>query len=180
MSLLTPAEVQAFGVGLALASSDLQTLIDREEAELVRRYGAHASAAPFTETARGSGRNLYLKRPIASVSSVTEYLFLGDTAPSVLTVSDYFVWGEQGRLERIMTANQWGQIAVVVYTPIDDTDVRKSVLLELVRIGSEQSASSGGGSVSGLSFSISGDTSAAGGWDTQRAAQYARLGWLSQ
>lgn len=175
MSLLTPAEVQAYGVGLALSTSDLQTVIDQEEAEIVRRFGSAAGAR--TETVRGGASSIFLKRAISSVSAVSEYYYLGDTA-TALASTDYYVWGDEGRIERILTAGKWGALISVTYTPVDDTLLRKSVLLDLIRIATEQPTS--GESVSGLSFSIGASGGDTAGYIDQRAAAYARLGWYDR
>jgi hypothetical protein len=184
MSLLTVAQAQALGAGLALSSTDLQTIIDREEAELVRRFGAHYSASPLTETAHGGGHAIYLKRQIGAITSIVEYLYPGDTAPTTLVAADYYVWGQEGRIERLpygtTAASCWGKVITVVYTPIDDSDLRRMVLIELLRIATEQTTSGGGG-VAGLGFSVTAGGDATGAnWARQREAQYARLGWLSR
>lgn len=176
MSLLTPAQAQAQGVGLGLDDATLAGIIAAEEAEIVRRFGANAPG-PVVETLRGGGKSLYLKRALASVTSVVETLVLGDTVSTTLTTYDYYPWLPEGRLERLDAL--WGALVVVTYVPADDTSLRTSVLLELVRIATEQTA--GGGSVSGLGYSITSAGSADGSaWQRQRGAQYARLGWLSQ
>lgn len=175
MSLLTIAEVQALGIGVGLSDATLQSIIDREESELTRLFG-DASAAR-TETTKGGGCSVFLRRAISSVSSISEYYYMGDTA-TVLIATDYYVWGDEGRIERISTASKWGALVAVTYTPVDDTNLRKSVLLELIRIGSEESVS-GGESVSGLGFSV-GATSTASALTNPRAALYARMGWLDR
>lgn len=182
-SLLTPADLQALGIGLDLSTSALQSVIDAEEAELNRRFGT--VAGPIVESLKGGRKSLYLKRAVTSITSIVEYLYLGDIAPVALTTLDYYVWNDEGRIERVpwgSTASScWGGLAVVTYVPTDDTSLRKSVLTELVRIGTEQPASSGTGeSVAGLGFSVGKSVSGGSTFDTQRSAAYARLGWLSQ
>ncbi len=182
MSLLTIAQAQALGVGLALSDADLQTVIDRDEAELVRWFGAVYTGAAIAETAHGGGRSIYLKRQIGSVSSVIEYLYVGDTAPRTLAAVDYEVWTAEGRLERLWTgttgAGKWGAKVIVSYTPTDDRDLWRQVLLELLRISTEQPFS--GGDVSGLGFSVSSHRGVTPSYEAQRAAAYARIGWLSR
>jgi hypothetical protein len=186
MSLLTIAQAHALGVGLSLTDADLQIILDREEAELVRRFGpVYVAATPISETVQGGGRSIYLKRGIGTVSSIVEYLYPGDTAPVTLVAADYFIWASEGRIERVpygsTAANQWGKVVTVSYIPTDDRDLWRMVLIELVRIATEQTATSGGGGVSGLGFSVrDGDTSAGADWGSLRGAQYARIGWLSR
>lgn len=178
MSLLTPAEIQAMGIGLALTTAELQAVIDREEAELVRLFGANYDGMAVSEDAVGGGPSLYLKRRIGTVSSIAEYFYLGDTA-TALTATDYYIWASEGRITRLPERTAWGRLVTVTYVPQDDSDLRRMVLIELIRITTEQSAS--GGSVGGLSFSMSGSSDTTGaGWKAQRQAQYARLGWLSR
>lgn len=179
MSLVTPTDLQAQGIGLALSESELQTVIDQEEAELVRRYGPNYADAPITETVAGGGQSLYLRRAIASITSIAETWLLGE-APNALVAADYYLWGDEGRIERLPGHTRWGHAATVVYTPIDDTDLRRMVLTELCRIATEQTTP-GGASVAGLTFRIGQQTDADGaGWAAQRSAQYARLGFLGR
>jgi hypothetical protein len=185
MSLLTIAQAQALGVGLGLSDTDLQIILDREEAILVRMFGAVYTGGAISETTQGGGRSIYLKRQITSVSSITEYLYPGDTAPATLVAADYFIWGSEGRIERVpygtTAASRWGRVVTVSYIPTDDRDLWRQVLIELIRISTEQPAS-GGGSVSGLGFSV-GASSSSGGADSysaQRGAALARIGWLSR
>lgn len=179
MSLLTPADVQALGVGVDLATATLQAVIDREEAELTRRFRAPQAAA-ITETVRPRGDSLYLKRAISTVTSVHEALYIGDPAPALRAVTDYVIWAEEGRIERSALAAGWGPLVTIVYTPPDETSLRQSVLLELVRIATEH-GSGGGGSetVSEGGSSVTLQQGKAADYAAARAAQYARLGWLS-
>lgn len=181
MTLLTPAQAQARGVGLGVDDATLASIIAAEEAEIVRRFGANAPG-PVTETLAGGQQSLYLKRAIASVTSVAESLYLGDPAPQTLTSAGYVVWADEGRLQRIYDfygSVCWGPLVTVVYVPVDDTSLRTSVLAELVRIATEQTA--GSGQISGLGYSVSvGGAGDGADWQRQRGAQYARLGWLTR
>ncbi len=184
-SLVTTTELQAQGVGLALSTSDLQTIIDREEALLVSMFGAnYVVSTPVAETLHGGGESIYLKRQITSVSAVTEYLYVGDTAPRTLAAVDYEIWTEEGRLERLWTgttgAGKWGAKVIVSYIPVDDTSLRRQVLTALVQIAVQSvSPASSGGSVSGLGYSITAGRTVTN-WQALRGDQYARLGWLSR
>lgn len=173
------------GVGLALSDAQLQAVIDREEAEIVRRFGANYTGGAISETVHGSTGSLYLKRAAASISSVVEYLYPGDTSPVTLVAADYYLWPAEGRIERLpwgsTASTRWGNPVVVSYIPVDDTNLRKQVLLALVQIAVDSvSPSSTGKSVSGLGYSMSTTGSAGRVWEDKRAAEYARLGWLSR
>ena len=184
MSLVTTTEMQALGVGLALSTAQLQTVIDREEALVVSMFGANYTGAAVSETLHGGGSSLYLKRAAGSISSIVEYLYPGDTAPTTLTSADYYLWPSEGRIERLpwgaSASMKWGTPVTVSYIPVDDTNLRKEVLIALVQIAiNEVSPIAAGKSVSGLGYSI---TNGSGIRSTQaaRGDQYARLGWLSR
>ncbi len=190
MALLTAADMQSRGVGVGLAPADLQAIIDAEAAELTRRFGpAYAgdgSDPPrMTEAVRPRGNSLYLRRPIAAVVTVADALYVGDPAPTTRAAADYYVWAEEGRIERGGAAAGWGRVAIVTYSPTDDTALRNAVLLELVRIATEQTTGvSSGETVSapgGYSYSTRGGSGGAQAWADARARQYARMGggWLS-
>ena len=156
-------------VSTDLNDVELLGVISREEVELVRRVGAHTGAV--TETYPGRRKSIYLSRSIASVTSVSEYLYLGDTAPQTLVANtDYVVWDDQGRIECLTGC--FGAKVVVVYTPDDDRELRKQVLIELVRIALNQSPYSSE-SVQGVEDSYS--YTAAKDWQVAREQQYARL-----
>jgi len=132
VSLLEVAECRAL-IDTHLSNDDLQAVIDRVEAEIAELVGAPTEGGDLTETLAGEGQELFLKRPIASVTSVTEYASLSDTTGTALTEnSDFFVWGEQGRLTRL--SGTWGAKVIVVYTPTDQDEKRKAVTIDLVRI----------------------------------------------
>lgn len=173
MSLITPADVNALNAGGGLSDAALQDIIDREETEIVRRLGANYPG-PITITRPGGQKSIYLSRPIGTITSIAEYLYLGDTAPTTLTTTDYFVWTDQGRIERVVSARKWGAYVTVVYTPQDDTNLRKTALTELVRIATTQKQA---GVVSGYGFSVE-TTQNSEEWRVAREEQYARLAFI--
>lgn len=191
MALLTAAEAQARGVGVGLDPADLQAIIDAEAAELVRLFGpAYAGdetdPPSYTETVQPRGESLYLRRAIAAVTSVTELRHIGDPVPVVRPATDYYAWAAEGRIQRAPDSLRWGRLCTVVYAPADDTTLRTAVLLELVRIATEQTAEAGGSesvtAPDGSSYrttAATGSRAGAGGWEAARARQYARMGWLS-
>lgn len=169
MALLTVAELRA-AVDTDKTDSDLRNLIDREEADLIRRFGPHYDGTAITETHEGGGGSVYLRRPISSISSVTEYASMGDSAV-VLETTGYHAWTGQGRLSRLVSS-KWGGVVVVSYIPEDDSDVRKRVIIELCRLALART---------GLkSESIAGEYSytAHDNWDVQRASIYRQLGFM--
>jgi hypothetical protein len=132
-SLVTVAEVKTL-ISTSKSDTEIQAVIDREEAEVIRLYGAHyVAATSVSETLAGGGRHLLLRRAVASVTTVTE----DDAA---LTSLSYRVWGSQGRLERLPLYSTWGEVVVVSYVPTDDSARRRPVIIELVRLALEHSA----------------------------------------
>lgn len=172
-SLISPDDVNAINGGGGLADTDLQDVIDREEAELIRRFGAHyASMTTVAQRRPGGQRSVYLTRPIGTISSVSEYLYLGDTTPHTLVENtDYFTWTDEGRIERLGVC--WGPYVSVVFVPADDTQLRKLVLLELVRVAVTQSvfrSESATGVEDSYTYTLAADT-----WACARDDQYKRL-----
>lgn len=172
-SLVSTSDVNALGAGGGLGDTDLQSIIDREEAEMVRRFGAHTGSR--AETVHGGTGSIYLKRAISSITSISEYLYLGDPAPLTLVATDYYVWSDEGRIQRLYGGYapfRWGPMVIVTYTPVDQSDLRKQVLIELVRLATNQDT---GASISGLGYSISGGPKDTSAWQASREALYARL-----
>lgn len=169
MSLFADIDEIRNVVSTDLNDVELQAVVTREEVELVRQIGAHTGSV--TEIRPGGSKSIYLTRQIASITSVSEYLYLGDTAPQVLVVNtDYVAWEDQGRIERL--DGHFGPKVTIVYTPDDDRELRKQVLIELVRIALNQSPYQSE-SVSGVEDSYS--YTAAQSWQAAREQQYARL-----
>lgn len=135
MSLVTPDEVRVV-VATTLADEELQTVIDREEAEVVRLYGAHYVDSEMTvsETHEGGYLSLFVNRAISSVTEVVE----DDT--TLTEDEDYEVWAAQGRLLRLPVGAWWGRVVTVTYVPADDNVLRKGVIIDLVRLALERTA----------------------------------------
>lgn len=134
MSLVSIAEARAL-VATGLTDDKLQAVIDREEQDVVEHFGAHYVDATTTvsETLPGSGKNLYLRRKVLSVDSITE-------DEELLVAEDYRLWGNEGRIERLPRGSTWGDVIDVVYVPQDDTAQRKMILVELVRLALNRTA----------------------------------------
>ena len=145
MPLLTAADVRAH-VDTALDDTAIQAVIDRLDADLVQRAGPHSG--PLTEVLRGGTPSVYLRRPVATLTSVREGATLDASTPALDLVAEIRLWTAEGRVERI-GANPWPAIGSaplafaplveVVYDPVDDTAPRQRVLLELVRLDLAQS-----------------------------------------
>jgi hypothetical protein len=134
MTLVTAGEVKLV-VRTGLSDAELYEVIERVEAEIIARFGAHyASGKTVSETLEGSGySDLFLCRQIASVSSVIE-----DGA--TLAATGYRLWAGQGRLQRLPRGATWGEVVTVAYTPADDNALRRGVIVDLVRLALERTA----------------------------------------
>lgn len=159
-NLVSLVELRAV-VPSPLDDTQLDAVVARVEAEITEIVGAPAAdSTDITETLGGGQINVFTKRPIASITSITEYALLSDSTGTTLTEgTDFFVWVDEGRIERIgggslstpPSANDvfymseaqfisgrgscgWGQKIVVVYAPKDQTDRRKQAVIDLVRI----------------------------------------------
>lgn len=172
MSLITPEQVRAT-VKTALSETQLQAIIDDEEALLVARYGAHGDGTTnITDTYEApahDGVNLFLRRPAASVYAITVAAKGGGTA-TTLSSTVYQVYAREGRIEHL--GNGWGiGVVNVTYAPIDDRPLRRRVLTELVRLSIEQTAMQ--------TESVAGEYSyTAPNWEARRASICRRLAFM--
>jgi len=133
MSLVSVAEARAL-VSTGLTDEQLQAVIDRVEAWIIARYGAHyGTGVTITQTLEGGLESLFLQRPFTSLTSVTEDSVL-------LTAAGYRSWPLQGSLLRLPAGSRWGEVVIVVYTPVDDSLIRKQVIIDLVRLAVERTA----------------------------------------
>lgn len=163
MPLLTAAQAHARGVGLDLSDADLQSVIDDEEAQMIAKHGPHGDGViSVSEVARREGGSIFLRRAAVSVTSVTQAEYPGGTG-TALAATDYYTWLTEGRIELYPASTPYaaqydsGKQLTVVYVPVNDLALRRSVLLELVTIATEGTGTSGG-KVSGLGFSVDDST----------------------
>jgi hypothetical protein len=167
MSLLSIAECRD-KVQTSLSDAKLQVVIDNEEAEIVRRYGAnYDGTTTVTEVVSGGGCDIFLKRPVLSITSITEATSLGATATTLASTA-YYLWASQGRITRLAEGTAWSRQVTVVYVPADDSAKRKQVTVELVRLALEQTAMQ--------AESVAGEYSyTAPDWEAKRVRLYKRL-----
>lgn len=169
MALLTVAAVRAV-VETALTDPELAAVIEREEAEAVRRFGPIGDgASPATATVAGGGASLFLPKAVAALTSVAERAGLASPLAPV-DASRYLRWDAQGRLDRI--DGVWGTQVVVTYTPADERERWTAVLIEVVRQAVEQTALRGASVAGEYSFQ-------APDWEQQRRQLYRRLRFMS-
>lgn len=143
MSLLSVTELRAV-VPSPLEDADLQLIIDRVEAEITDVIGFPFvdASTTITEDVQVDGRNLFVKRPILSVDSVT------DSNGNAIALTGFDVWENQGRLERLHSHHNslFGRPSrkfTVVYVPQDQRLQRKQAVIDLVRIVLSQTALTG-------------------------------------
>ena len=159
---LTVANLRAL-VPSPLDDVQLQAIIERVEAEITEVLGAPQTVAlgvSLTEVVPGENVDIFVRRPIHSVTTVTEYSSLSDTVGVALTEDEeFYVWPDEGRLQRIgggmrrsdpsplsvfyMTDAQfagsaqvgwWGSHVQVIYKPADQRHKRKQATIDLVRL----------------------------------------------
>lgn len=138
-------------VSTDLTDAELQLMIDAVTAEIARRYGAIAA---ITERMPGSRVYISLARPIDTGETVTvaevDPQHTGDSgSETTLAADDYRVLHGGRILERLLDGTngrrEWAPEVKVSYTPIDDSDKRDGITLEIVelqirnpRVGSER------------------------------------------
>lgn len=133
MSLLTVTACRA-QVETTLSDADLQDAIDRIEAEITAKLGAAYTGVAISEVVEGGDNDLFLKRAISSISSITETAGLGDTTSTTLIAADYYPWGKQGRITRLPKGANWGAVVTVSYIPVDDSAAWKMAIIDLVKL----------------------------------------------
>lgn len=134
-SLLTIAECKAL-VRTAVSDTDLQEIIDRIEAIITKKIGApqdNTNTVTITETVQGGGEHIFVKVAFSEVVSITE-----DGA--AVDSDDYQVWGDSGMVERLPEGTEWGDVCVITYKPVDQTNERKQATINLVRLYVERTA----------------------------------------
>ncbi|MCA0354713.1 MAG: hypothetical protein LCH85_22190 [Chloroflexi bacterium] len=167
MPLVSVAEVRQ-KIATPLDDSDLATIIDAEEADLIERCGDHPDGSTeITEVARSTSASLWLRHPVVSISSVQERR--AGEANSAVTANGYELDAATGKLERI--GGSWLGIITISYVPRDQRSRRKRILIELIRLAVEQTAMK--------SESIAGEYSyTADDWDAKRAGLYRQCGFM--
>lgn len=161
-TLLTIADVRA-QMATALPDPQLQTILDREEADLLQRCGEPGDGETWiTELVTREGTSLFLRKPIADVQSVTPRGATTALSPDTLDVSP-----GQGRI--VLSGAASGRYTVV-YAPVDERPRYQQALIDLLRLTVSRTALK--------SESIAGEYSySAGDWDTERGTIYRRLGF---
>jgi len=133
-SLVSPADVKAL-INTSMSDANLQTVIDRIEAQITERIGAPQTdlmTTTLTKTFRGEGFYLFMPTEIYAVVSISE-------DGNALTSDQYETWAG-GVIERLPDESYWGDRMTVVYKPVDDRLKRAQVIIDLVRLVIEHTA----------------------------------------
>lgn len=125
-SLVTPTEVKAL-VQTSLTDSELQTVIDREEAWLAGRIGALSGSRTETFYPTRGAEPLFLRRPAPSVTVTDD----GDAVDLGEDDGEYRLLYGGTVVHRINT--DWGDKVTVTYTPNDSAAV-KTAVIDLIRL----------------------------------------------
>lgn len=172
MALLTVEELRE-RIDTPASNAALSALLEQIEAELVQRLGAAYTGAAITETHRGEGRSLFLKRRPSSITSIAEGTLGTDgfTDTTLTAGRDYLLWADEGRVER--RQGGWGARVTVQYIPQDDKAAWKEAELDLARLALARSAVK--------AESVGGEYSftAPENWEEEKARVIQRLSWLS-
>ncbi len=168
MSVTSPDEARALvQAASSLSDEELTAIIERIEAEIEAKIGAPYADenTEITEVVIGGEADLFLKRRVGSVVSVTEYNSPFSDGEVLTEGEDYYVWGAEGRLER---NGIWGARVDVAYIPADDRAAWKQVTIDLLRIDIERTAQ--------FQEAVGGEYSyTAPKWDAERARILKRL-----
>lgn len=169
-SLVSPDEVKVL-VNTSVSDVNLQTVIDRVEADITDRIGAPQNdglTVSVVKTLEGGGCELFFPTEVASIVSVVEYYGLPGETGTTLDTDEYQIWSG-GVLERLPPEGVWARRCVVTYKPADDRPKRKQAIIDLVRIELERTAMK--------SESIAGEYSytAPEDWEKEKRKIYKRL-----
>jgi hypothetical protein len=141
--LITADEIHAH-VETDRSPDAIALLVADAEAAIIARYGPHAPTPIVLERVLdafgvASPTTIYLDRPAASVSSVSE--FAGDPASeseTVLEAADFRLLYGGRAVQRLGTGPHprawWAGRVVLTYVPVDDTAQRKRICIDLVKL----------------------------------------------
>jgi len=168
MSLVSVAEARA-QINSSLSDAELGAVIDRIEAEIEAKIGPNQDDTgniTHVVTKRGGADCLFMPSEISSIVSIVE-----DTV--TLDSDQYQIW-PAGVIERLpVDCSVWGDRCVVTYYPADDREIRKSVIIDVLRLDLNRTGM--------LEESIGGEYSykTAGDWDQRRREIMKRVGFLA-
>lgn len=171
MSLITPGDLQDL-VQTDLSTDAIQGVIDREETELLFRFGPHSridgttNPALVTERMEGGQASVFVDRPFDTVVAIL-VSSNGFIDSAVVNADGYRTFPDEGRIVRI--SGNWESEVEVRYFATDLDNVRKSALIDLCRIAIDRQAF--------RRESIAGEYSYTSppNWEQERESIYGRL-----
>ena len=130
MALLTPSQFEEH-FDTDLGDDALGRLLGDAEDEIIRLFGAHVTQVEHID---GLGRLLFLQRRVASVTMIVETVAEEDTT---LATDDWQL--ENVRILRRLAdgtnaRTYWGDRVTVTYVPESETNRRKRVQVDLVKL----------------------------------------------
>jgi len=143
MSTLTVAELRQH-LETDFADDALQLLIDDAEKEIIKRHG-ELNTETDTKTGETLATALFLKRKAESISTVVEEIKSGDGyEETTLSSNDYKLRYGGRQIERLASGDNprrtWGDVVTIIYTPKDETERRKRVAIDLVKLAAAYNA----------------------------------------
>lgn len=131
-TLLSPADLRVH-IETDLSDAALQLILDSEDGEIVRRYGDPDTA---TEYSYAGGPTITLRRSAISVDTIVEQYI--DFTEKTLDPADYRLEPNGRVIHRLQTGPNplltWPNYVLVTYVPLDTSDRRKLVLIQLCQL----------------------------------------------
>ena len=131
---LMEVDVVRTHVETGITDNALQRVLDASEQDIDQRHGALASQV---DDLIGGLKSVWTTRPNGSIDTVVETIGTTDTA---LSSNDY-VQRHDTQLDRLNTGDngrqRWGDRVKITYTPTDDVDRRRDVLVRLIKLSLE-------------------------------------------
>lgn len=119
------------GTQTALSEPALEQLIAAQEQLIVRRHGPHTGTVTerhraFFDQFMLNGCRTPVRRPILAITTIrlNGTILTGDDRPTVDTDARWLYW----------TQEEINGPVLATYTPIDDQDIRKIMVVDLVRV----------------------------------------------
>lgn len=165
MSLVTVTEARE-NITTSLSDSALQAVIERIEADIVRRIGpAQNDAGSVTHTVSRLGETdcIFLPSEAAQIVSVVE-------DGQMLQARADWLYYAGGVLEK--QHGSWFGMVEVIYKPADDRPARKSAIIDLLRVYLQRSANQSESIGSEFSFT------APANWDEEIRRILRRVAWM--
>lgn len=118
-----------------LSDPELQALIDENEDEIVRRYGARATDDPITVEVEGGTESLILTHPIVDELEIVE---TDGDVETTLDETDYRVWNGGRRLQRldggVNPRSDWAGLVTLTYNPVSMNKQRDETIIKLITL----------------------------------------------